>query len=143
MTLKLAYNTTETPALVDAAGYQIGGRDWGVVDSTDDLARDGYAAGILVDADEDALAASDNPLALAAVAALTTRRDREAAAHELSKAELVAALPPDVVGSLEVGGDGLPPKSDLVDAVVASDDPVPAPEPETTTTSRRTAAKQK
>lgn len=141
MTLKLAFNTTDTPVLVDAQGYTIGGRSWGVVDSTDEQAQAEYAAGRLIDADEDALAGSGNADALAAVDALQVRRDRLEAARALDKDELVAALPPEHVESMEVGGDGLPAKDDLVEAVAASDANLEVSTTPKKSTSRRSGQK--
>lgn len=145
MTLKIAYNTTETPALVDAAGYQIGGRSWGPVDSTDELARAEFAAGRLVDVDEDLARGSEHPDLVAAVAALDARRARFDAARELDKAELVEGLDAERVEAMETGGDGLPAKDDLVDATVAeataSGEDVPAAEKKKTTTRRSAAQK--
>lgn len=149
MTLKLAYNPTEGPVLVDEAGYVIGGRSWGPVDSTSPLAVAARDAGTIVDADEDALASSDNPDVVTALAALADRRQRLADAQAMDKAELVAALPPEQVEAMPVGGDGLPAKAELVDAVAAADPEaapteVPAEAPETTTTTAsRSAAKKK
>lgn len=144
MTLKLAFNTEQTPALVDSAGYQIGGFDWGVVDTTDDLAKAGLDAGRLLEADEKVLAASDNPNALAAVAALAERRARLEEARAMSKAELVDALPAETVEAMAVGGDGMPPKDELVEAVAATDDDTAAESPgrkSTTTTKPRSGQK--
>lgn len=120
MSLKLAYNTTDSAVLVDEQGYTIGGRGWGVVDSTDPIAQTEFDARRLVDADEDALAASDNPDARAAVDALRVRRERLEAARALSKDELADQLDPEQLARMETGGDGLPAKSDLVEAVAAS-----------------------
>lgn len=141
--LKLAYNTTDSAVLVDSAGYFIGGREWGTVDSTDDIASAELAAGRLVEADEDAAADSGNPLAFDAVRHLRERRDRLEAAKAMDKDELVEALPPEVVDALPEGATGEPAKADLVEAAAGDPsvqlDPVPAKK---STTSSRTAAKK-
>lgn len=148
MTLKLAYNTTSGPVLADSAGFVIGGHEWGPVDSTDQIALDAFARDDLIDADEDALAASDNEVARAAVASLQSRRDREQAARALDKDALAEALPAEVVEELPLGGDGKPSKDDLVDAATADPEvelPQADAEPDDDTpakSSRRPAAKK-
>jgi hypothetical protein len=146
MTLKLAYNTGDQPVLVDEAGYTIGARGWGVVDSTSELTKAEYEAGRLVDASEDALAGSENEEALAAVAELGRRREALEAAQALTKDELIEALPEDVVAELPEGGDGKPAKADLVEAATADpelleDVEAPPAKPAKKSTSR-TAAKK-
>ncbi len=118
--LKLAYNTTDAPVTVDSAGFQIGGRAWGVVNTTDVRAKAEFAAEVLVLVDEAKARASDRPEVVVAVADLDRRRELEEAAQSASKDELVEALPDETVADLEVGGDGKPAKDDLVDAAVAS-----------------------
>lgn len=141
MSLKLAYNPTDCPVLADSQGYTVGGRSWGVVDSTDELTKAEYDAGRLIDADEETLAASDNADALAAVAALQSRRERLEAARALDKNELVDALPPETVEAMDEGGDGLPSKDDLVEAVAASDVDLEASKTPKKSTSRRSGQK--
>jgi hypothetical protein len=133
MTLRLAYNTTDSVVLCDGQGFVIGGRSWGAVDTTDSIYKREFAAGRLVECDEDAAAGSDNPDAKAAVDALRSRRDAVQAARKLSKDELIEALPDDVVEALPEGKDGKPSKDDLVDAAAASDEV----EKSTTTKPRR------
>lgn len=43
-----AYNTTDRPVLIDPAGRQLGGGEWGAVDSTNDEVRTGVDLGMLV-----------------------------------------------------------------------------------------------
>lgn len=52
---------------------------------------------------------------------LRARRERAEAARKLDKRDLVEALPAAQVELMDEGGDGLPPKDDLVEAVAASD----------------------
>lgn len=130
MTLRLAYNTTDSAVLVDQQGYFIGGRGWGVIDTLDPCAKRELAASRLVEADEAALAAAtSNVDAQAAVEALRARRAAVEAARSLSKDELVEQLPDEVVESLPTGGDGLPAKDDLVDAAVDTGADLEAKEP--------------
>ena len=142
MTLKIAYNNTDAPVLVDEWGYTIGGRSWGVVETTQERYQAEVAAGRIADADADALAASENPDALAALEALQHRSEAVTAARALSKDELVAALPPEVVADLPEGGDGLPSKDDLVAAAVDNDAELPEADKKATTTKSRAAAKK-
>lgn len=123
MTLELAYNTTDSPVLVDEQGYLIGGRSWGAVDTTDPIGSAELDAGRIVLADEDAVGgASDNADAQAAIANLEDRRARFEEAKSLSKDELIDQLDDDTLARLETGGDGKPAKDDLVDAVAAAAD---------------------
>lgn len=140
--LKLGYNTTDSVVLVDEGGYQIGGRSWGPVETTDTIARQELEAGriTLVD-DEDAAAASTRDEVRDAVEALNTRRDRLAAAKAAKKDKLVEALPSGVVDALPAGGDGLPKKDDLVDAVVADPAVDLGADKKTPKTTSRAAAK--
>lgn len=135
-TLKLAYNTTDSPILVDEAGYVIGGRSWGPVDANDVRALAEYDAGRLVDANEEALTASGNPDAIDAVRALHDRRARYEAAQALDKDELIEALDPEVIDDLPVGGDGKPAKDDLVEVAAAGDAPLPEATKKTTSRPR-------
>lgn len=133
--LKIAYNTTDQSVLVDELGFTIGGRSWGVVDTTDPLGKAELDSGRIFLADEATLrGATDNPAAQAAVAALDERVARLEAAQGADKDDLIEALPPETVESLDVGGDGKPTKDDLVDAAVAD------PEADITTS---TTAKKK
>lgn len=143
MTLKIAYNNTDAPVLVDEWGYTIGGRSWGVVDTTQDRYQAEVEAGRIADADTDLLAASENPDALAAVQALQARTAAVSAARSLSKAELVEALPQEVVADLPEGGDGLPSKDDLVAAAVDNDVELPEDDKKATTTTKSRAAAKK
>jgi hypothetical protein len=130
MTLSLAYNTTDGPVLADEAGYLIDGKSWGPVDTTDPIGKGELDSGRLILADEDAAAGSDNAEAKAAVERLAERRERVAAAKAQSKAELAEQVPDEVLATLPVGSDGQPAKSDLVDAVVATDqDDTASPKP--------------
>lgn len=139
MTLSLAYNTTDAAILADGSGYLIDGRGWGPVDTTDAVGSGELDAGRLILADEAGARASDNPAAQAAVAALDDRRRRLEEARALSKTELVEALPSEQVAAMPVGGDGMPPKDELVEAVAAQ----PADEDDTpTTTKPRRGARQ-
>jgi hypothetical protein len=140
MTLQLAFNTTDSPVLVDSAGHTIGGHEWGVIDSTDEL---GSKASGLIPADEDALAGTSNPSAKAALEQLQERRDREEAARKLDKDQLVEAVPDEVLERLPEGGDGKPAKDDLVDALVDSGEDIPQASKSTAKkTSSRSAAKK-
>lgn len=137
--LKLAYNTTDS-AVVDEQGYTIGGRSWGVADSTDALTQADYDAGRLINVDEDAARGATHPDVRDAVAALDARRERVEAVQALDKAELLEVADPDVVATLEVGKDGTPAKADLVEAVAGDPEAeVPAPAKKST---RRDAAKK-
>lgn len=139
MSLKLAYNTTETPLLVDGAGFQIGGRDWGPIDPSDSFAVAELAARRIVEVSEASLeAATDNPAAVRALAALAARRERAEAAEALSKDELLERVG-DSADALPVGGDGKPAKADLVEAAVA--DPEVDVTTSTTTTKPRRGQK--
>lgn len=121
MALRLAYNTTDSAVLADEQGHLIGGRQWGTVDTTDPVSKGELASGRLVEVDEDGVADSGNPDAVAAVEALRARRDATDEARGLSKDELIEQLDPEVVESLPKGADGKPAKDDLVDAA-ASDE---------------------
>jgi len=137
MSLQLAYNTTDAPVTVDSAGFQIGGRSWGVVDTTDDRGKAEIGVSLrLVDEDKARAAASEREDVATAVADLDRRRDLADAARSASKDELVEALPAEVVDRLEVGGDGQPSKDDLVDAAVATGEV-----PESTGSGRKAAKK--
>lgn len=129
MTLQLAYNTTGGVVLVDELGHSIGGRDWGVVDTTDAIGKEELATGRLVLVDEDGAAASDRAEVKAALASLAARRQRTEEARGLDKTELMAQLPEEVVSTLPLGGDGLPAKDDLVAAAAAEADSQPAKSP--------------
>ncbi len=120
MTLQLAYNTTDSALLADEQGYLVGGRSWGPVDTSDPVAKGELAAGRLVLADEAQVAASDRADAKAAVQALADRRSRLEQARAMDKSELAEALPDEVLAAMPVGGDGLPAKSELVEAVAAA-----------------------
>lgn len=140
--LKLVYNTTPGPLLVDDSGFVIGGRSWGVVDTTDPIGSAELDADRLVFADEDAAADSEHPEVIAALAALAERRARREAASAADKSALIDALPAEVVNGLPVGGDDLPAKADLVEAVEDTETDLPAPaDPDTT--SKATASKAK
>jgi hypothetical protein len=143
MSLQLAYNTTDAPVTVDSAGFQIGGRSWGVVDSTDDRGKAELAeGGALRRVDEDKARASETPAVKVAVADLDRRRELAEAAKAASKEDLVEALPAEVVDGLDTGGDGLPAKADLEDAAIASGEVVePAPKSSAKKTASRSAAK--
>lgn len=116
--LKLAFNTTDTPVLVDEGGYTIGGRGWGAIETTDSIAKAELDAGRVTLADEDAARKSDREDVATAVAALDSRREAQKAAEKASKDQLVEALDPEVVESLDAGADGTPSKDDLVNAAV-------------------------
>lgn len=138
--LKLAYNTTDS-AVVDEQGYSIGGRSWGVADSTDANTQADYDAGRLIDVDEDTAREATHPDVIDAVRALDARRERLEAAKGLDKDELLEVADPDVVATLEVGKDGTPAKADLVEAVAGDPEAdVPAPAPKKSTS--RAAAKK-
>lgn len=142
--LKLAYNTTDT-AVVDEQGYAIGGHSWGVADSTDEQSAADYAAGRLIDVDEEAARGAGHlPDVVNAVASLDERRGRLEAARKLDKEQLLQLADPEVVETLPVGASGDPAKSDLVDAVAGDTDVELDTKPAAKkTTSSRTAAKQK
>lgn len=130
MTLQLAYNTTDSPLLVDDQGFVIGGRSWGVVDTSDPIGKAELAAGRVVLADEDSVGSSDRQDAKDAVAHLTQRREALSSAREMSKQELAEQLSDEQLASMPAGSDGLPSKDALVDAVAASpseDDTTPKP----------------
>lgn len=116
--LKLGYNTTDTPVLVDEGGYTIGGRSWGAIETTDSVGKVELDAGRVVLVDEDAARKSERDDVVTAVASLDSRRAAQKAAEKASKDELVEALDPAVVESLDAGADGTPSKDDLVDAAV-------------------------
>lgn len=68
-----AFNTSSTPVTVDAEGRQIGGKDWGTAETTDDLARELIDSKVLVvhenipdDGHPDAVAARDRTRQIAA-----------------------------------------------------------------------------
>lgn len=45
---KTAFNTTDQPVIIDDAGRQIGGYDWGTISTTEERASDALDAKILV-----------------------------------------------------------------------------------------------
>lgn len=142
MTLKLAYNTTDSAIVVDEAGYSIGGHEWGPYDTTDKIAGAELGAGRLIEVDEKAARKAGNPLVDAALLALDSRKARLEQAKAADKEQLAEALDPEVLDRMDAGGDGLPAKDELVEAVVASDVTVtPEPAPKKSTSSR-TAAKK-
>lgn len=100
MSYQVAYNPTDAPVLIDFEGRSLGGREWGVVDRSDELVVAAleadrlrtYPSGVDAadDTDPDALAA--NTLA----AELEDRRGRlgEVAVDELRAAAVRAAVVP-------------------------------------------------
>jgi hypothetical protein len=140
--VNLAYNTTNSPVMVDCSGFTIGGGEWGVVDTLDDCGKEALAAGDLVLADEEQVRANrgGDPFVGSVLAALEQRRALEEQVSGLSKDDLLATADPDTVAALPVGGDGKPSKADLVDAVVA-DKTAEGAEPETEAAPKATASK--
>jgi hypothetical protein len=125
MTYKLAYNPTDGPVVIDTAGRMIGGRDWGAVDTTDDLTKTAVEQGRLVLPDPPGKGA--RPEALHAhrhAQALSDRQEAFAAADKPRLQQLAAD------GDL-TGPDDEPSKTDLVALLVHSsvDTPTAANKP--------------
>lgn len=137
MTIELAYNSTDVPLVVDDEGRAIGGRSWGVVHTTEALARRSVLAGQLVVLDDADYRDADNPDVVTALQVLDERRQRHAAAQKLPKAVLVDTVGDAVADSLPQGKDGAPFKQDLAIAAAAGDAEIPAPAPKKPTTPRR------
>lgn len=97
--IQLVYNTSDTMVVVDDDGRSVGGREWGVADSTSEPVKRALESGELIRADEDAARANNLPI----VAVLDERRARTEQARALD------------VGQLrEATGDADASKSELV-----------------------------
>lgn len=100
-----AFNRTDRPVLIDAAGRQLGGREWGAVDTTSDevkraVANDElrtYTAEFGDDANDDAKAAANR------ATLLESRRSSYSSAdvEQLRKAAVTSEVAPDA----EAAGD--------------------------------------
>lgn len=69
MAYRLAYNTSDSPLLIDDEGHVLGGREWGAVNDKLDQARDAVRAGTLRFVDE--LGEDADPAATAAMDRVT------------------------------------------------------------------------
>lgn len=56
MVYKTAFNTTDSPVVIDDEGHVLGGNEWGTVETTDDAVKAALDSGdlVLVDATSDA-----------------------------------------------------------------------------------------
>ena len=142
MTIELAYNGTQIPLVVDDEGRSIGGASWGVVHTTEALARRVLSSGQLILLDDEDYREVDNPDVREALANLDERRTRWAAAHELPKAVLVDVVGPETAGTLPTGKDGVPKKQDLEIAVAAGDQDIPDPAPPAAPAKKSTAPRR-
>lgn len=114
MTFVTVYNTTDRPVLLDAEGREVGGREWGTAETTQDGAKVALASGSLILADVPEVG-DVNPLAAAAAARTARLSDRR---------DTLGGLDPDMLTELGVTA-GLSPdlnKTELVRALAFRED---------------------
>jgi hypothetical protein len=125
MTYKLAYNPTDSPVVIDTAGRVIGGREWGAVDTTDEVAKTAAEQGQLVLPSPPGKGARPEALhAHRRAQALSERQEAFSAAEKPRLQQL--AVDADLIGP-----EGDPSKTELVALLVHSrvDTPTAATKP--------------
>jgi hypothetical protein len=114
MTYALAYNPTDGPVVIDAAGRTLGGREWAPANTTDDFVKQAVDAGRLVLAAAPAKDAAAEPVKAHREAQRLTERQR--ALQALEKLQLLELA---VTGGL-YGENDDPNKADLVSVLTHS-----------------------
>lgn len=120
MTLRLVYNPTDTPLVIDAEGHVLGGSEWGTVESRDDTSGTLLTGRQLIEVDEPAGVPEHelNPRFVRARKVHKDRKDKTERAAKLDKDKLR-----DLAEPLGVADDAT--KSELVEAVATSDVDIP------------------
>jgi hypothetical protein len=120
MSYALAYNPTDGPVVIDAAGRTLGGREWGPANTTDDFVKQAVDARRLVLAAIPAKGAAPEPVQAHREAQRLTERQR--ALQAMEKPQLLELA---VAAGLARSVDD-PNKADLVSVLSHSSVDLPA-----------------